>query len=287
MKLYDFVGAPNPKKVRVYLAEKGLSIPCEQVNIVSGENRTPQFLKRNPLGGLPVLELDDGRHLTESLAIIEYLEELHPNPPMIGATPLERARVRELERIAELGVLSAVATIFQNTHPFMAGRFKQSADAADNARTRLGNTLSVVALGHRVSTRNGTDSGGGDQRPSTAAPRTSRARLDHFIAAAAERLRSTPHLGRSEILLPPQVTRRRFTEGGICPGRAIRRPPASVTTAAAVGFLARRRLQARETPRARSAPDRRERRAGRGQRCEPTDPKTSPAPRSSYSPSAR
>ncbi len=74
MKLYDFVGAPNPKKVRVYLAEKGITVPVEPVNIVSGENRTAEFLKKNPLGGLPVLELDDGATLTESLAIIEYFE---------------------------------------------------------------------------------------------------------------------------------------------------------------------------------------------------------------------
>src|SRR4029077_18883577 len=92
MKIYDFVGAPNPKKLRLYLAEKGITISTEPVNIVTGENRTPEFLKRNPLGGLPVLELDDGSYLTESLAIMEYFEELHPNPPMIGGTPLERAR---------------------------------------------------------------------------------------------------------------------------------------------------------------------------------------------------
>lgn len=144
MKVYDFVGAPNPKKVRVYLAEKGLKVPMEQVNIVTGENRTPEFLKKNPLGGLPVLELDDGSHLTESLAIIEYFEELHPNPPLIGTTPVERARVRAIERIVELGVLSRVATIFQNTHPFMAGRIKQSADAAENARTQMAASLKAL-----------------------------------------------------------------------------------------------------------------------------------------------
>src|SRR5204862_1451009 len=125
MKIYDFVGAPNPKKLRVYLAEKGLQIPCVPVNIVTGENRSPEFLKKNPLGGLPVLELDDGSHLTESLAIIQYLEELNPNPPMIGTTPLERARVRELERICELGVFPSVGPVFQNTHAFFAGRLKQ------------------------------------------------------------------------------------------------------------------------------------------------------------------
>lgn len=144
MKLYDSNIAPNPKKLRVYLKEKGLEVPIVPVDIVKGENRTPEFLHKNPLGGLPVLELDDGTYLTESLAIIEYFEEQHPHPPMIGTTPLERARVREAERICELGVLGTVATIFQNTSPFFAGRLKQSADAADNARVRLGNALRVL-----------------------------------------------------------------------------------------------------------------------------------------------
>lgn len=151
MKLYDFVGAPNPKKVRVYLAEKGITVALEPVNIVAGESRTPEFLKKNPLGGLPVLELDDGSYLTESLAIIEYFEELHPNPPMIGTSPLERARVREVERIAELGILQRVAVIFQNSHPFFAGRVKQSADTAETARGQLASFLKV--LDRRIGTQ--------------------------------------------------------------------------------------------------------------------------------------
>jgi glutathione S-transferase len=144
MKIYDFAGAPNPKKLRTYLAEKGIAVPIEQVDVIGGENRRPEFLAKNPLGGLPVLELDDGSHLTESLAIIEYLEELRPEPPMIGRTPLERARTREAERICELGVLGSVATIFQNTHPFFAARVKQSPEAAENARGRLENALRVL-----------------------------------------------------------------------------------------------------------------------------------------------
>ena len=96
------------------------------------------------MGGLPVLELDDGSCLSESLAIMEYLEELHPTPPMVGTTPRERARVRELERIAELGILSAVGQYFQNTHPFMASRFKQSPEAAENAKARLAANLKVL-----------------------------------------------------------------------------------------------------------------------------------------------
>jgi len=144
MKLYEFAGAPNPRKVRVYINAQGIDVAPEPVDILTGQNRSSEFLKKNPLGGLPVLELDDGSHLTESLAIIEYLEELHPEPPMLGTTPLERARVREAERIAEIGVLSNVGTIFQNTHPFFAGRVKQSADAADNARPRLQAALKVL-----------------------------------------------------------------------------------------------------------------------------------------------
>jgi glutathione S-transferase len=144
MKIYDFVGAPNPKRLRVYLTEKGLRIPFEPINIVTGDNRKPEFLKKNPLAGLPVLELDDGSCLSESLAIMEYLEEVNPTPPMIGTTPRERARVRELERIAELVVLSPIGQYFQNTHPFMAGRLKQSPDTAENAKTRLGVGLKAL-----------------------------------------------------------------------------------------------------------------------------------------------
>ena len=144
MKLYAFPMAPNPRRLLVYMAEKGIKIPIEEVDLMSGKNRTPEFLKKNPLGGLPVLELDDGSHLTESLAIMEYLEELHPKPPMIGASPLERVRVRELERIAEIGVLSSVGTVFQNTSPFFAGRMKQSPEAAENGRARLANNLKVL-----------------------------------------------------------------------------------------------------------------------------------------------
>jgi glutathione S-transferase len=144
MKLYDFVGAPNPKRVRVYLAEKGLKVPTQQVNILSGENRAPEFLAKNPMGGLPVLELDDGTYLPESLAIIEYLEDLNPTPPMIGTTPAERGRVRSLERIAELSILGRVAQIFQNSHPFFAGRIKQSPDAAENGRNMLKGALRIL-----------------------------------------------------------------------------------------------------------------------------------------------
>jgi glutathione S-transferase len=121
LKLYVFIAAPNPTRVRLYLAEKaeaGTPIPLTEVmvSLLAGEQKLPEHLARNPLGRLPVLELDDGSFLTESLAIIEYLEDLWPEPPLIGADARSRARVRELERIAEMGVLQPVARIVHATN---------------------------------------------------------------------------------------------------------------------------------------------------------------------------
>ncbi|MGB0618999.1 MAG: glutathione S-transferase family protein [Myxococcota bacterium] len=110
MKLYQFPFAPNAAKVRLYLAEKaelGCEIPIEEVlvNLVEGEHRSEAHLARNPHGTVPTLELDDGSFLTESLAIIEYLEARHPMPSMWGDDPASAAYARQIERIADLGVL--------------------------------------------------------------------------------------------------------------------------------------------------------------------------------------
>jgi glutathione S-transferase len=143
VRIYDFPFAPNPHKLRIYLAEKGLSIPLVRVDLRKGDNQKPEFLAKNPVGGLPVLELDDGSCLTESLAIIEYLEELHPHPPMIGTEPLERARVRELERFVELNVLNRIAQIFLNSSPIFVHR-KQVPQAAEQARAALPTALRFI-----------------------------------------------------------------------------------------------------------------------------------------------
>jgi glutathione S-transferase len=134
VKLYDFVFAPNPRKLRVYLAEKGIEIPCVPVNLAKGEQLAPDFLAKNPAGGVPVLELDDGTCLTDSLAIIGYLEELHPEPPMIGTTPLERARVRALERLADVGLLLGMGRLFHNVHAVLPGRTPNPEVAAQARR---------------------------------------------------------------------------------------------------------------------------------------------------------
>ena len=109
MKIHDFPFAPNPRKLRIYLGEKGLEIPFVMVNLIEGEQKSERFLAMNPMGNTPVLELDDGSYLAESLTIIEYLEEIEPEPTMWGASPIERARARRLERIADLAVLGRVS----------------------------------------------------------------------------------------------------------------------------------------------------------------------------------
>jgi glutathione S-transferase len=102
MKLYvDRDGsAPSPRRVRMFLAEKGIAVPCERLTLHE-ENRTPEFRRKNPIGTLPVLELDDGTCISESLAICRYFEALHPEPALFGRTPLEQAVVEEWTRRAE------------------------------------------------------------------------------------------------------------------------------------------------------------------------------------------
>ena len=115
MKLYYFPVAPNPTKVRLYVAEKGIALQTVRVNLGEGEQKSAEHLARNPRGKLPVLELDDGSCIAESLPIIEYLEELHPDPVMIGDTAAERARVRVAERVVDLGVLMPVGVAVHAT----------------------------------------------------------------------------------------------------------------------------------------------------------------------------
>lgn len=142
MKLYYFPIAPNPTKVRIYLAEKGIELEQVEVNLVKGEQRSPEHLARNPLGTLPVLELDDGTYLTESLPIIEFLEELYPEPPMIGHHLYERARVRALERIAETAVLNPIARIIHATRSPVG--YPPSPEIAGRERERLPKGLEVL-----------------------------------------------------------------------------------------------------------------------------------------------
>ena len=108
MKLYDSIG-PNPRIVRMFMAEKDISIPSQSIDLPAGENRQPEHLARNPHGQMPTLELDNGHYVSEVVAICEYLEEKNPSPPMIGATPEERAECRMWTRRVDLNICEPLA----------------------------------------------------------------------------------------------------------------------------------------------------------------------------------
>ncbi|MEH2471488.1 glutathione S-transferase [Nitrobacteraceae bacterium AZCC 2161] len=108
MKLYASIG-PNPRVVRMFLAEKGINIPVQAVDLAAGENRQPAHLARNPHGQMPTLELDDGSYLSETVAICEYLEETHPAPALIGTTPEERAEARMWRQRIDLNICQHIA----------------------------------------------------------------------------------------------------------------------------------------------------------------------------------
>ena len=102
VKLYGLKNAPNPRRVKIFLAEKKISLPIEELDIETREHKTPGFLAKNSLGKLPVLELDDGTMLSESIAICRYFEEMVPEPPLFGRSTLERAQVEMWNRRMEL-----------------------------------------------------------------------------------------------------------------------------------------------------------------------------------------
>lgn len=114
MILYDCDVAPNPRRARMFIAEKGLDIKKVEVDIIGGENLSESFLSINPRGLLPVLELDDGTIIDEVMAICRYLEELHPKNPLLGSTPLEKARVVGYQRKMEFDGMIAISEAFRN-----------------------------------------------------------------------------------------------------------------------------------------------------------------------------
>lgn len=119
MKLFDGGRAPNPRRVRIFLAEKGLTVPLEPVDMGAMGHRSDALTARNPLQRLPVLELDDGTVLTETIAICRYFEELHPEPALFGVGALGRAKVEMWQRRMEFNLFTPVAQAFRHIHPAM------------------------------------------------------------------------------------------------------------------------------------------------------------------------
>ena len=120
MKLYDGGKAPNPRRVRIFLAEKGIDVPLETVDMTALGHKSEMIASRNPLQRLPVLELDDGTIISESVAICRYFEELHPEPPLMGVDAVDKAIVGMWQRRMELNLLLLVANVFRHAHPAMA-----------------------------------------------------------------------------------------------------------------------------------------------------------------------
>jgi len=135
MKIYNSMG-PNPHVVRMFLAEKGVSIPLESVDLMAGENRREPYLAKNVMGQLPTLELEDGTTITEITTICEYLEEKHPSPPLIGTTPEERAETRMWVRRVDLNICEPLTNGFRYSQGLrlFENRFRCLPEAADGLK---------------------------------------------------------------------------------------------------------------------------------------------------------
>jgi glutathione S-transferase len=142
MKLYDSIG-PNPRIVRMFMAEKCIEMPKQTVDLRAGENRQEAHLQRNPHGQMPTLELDDGRYLSEITAICEYLEEKQPNPPLIGSTAEERAECRMWARRVDLNICEPLANgyRFGEALKFFEKRIPVAAEASPGLKKIAANRL--------------------------------------------------------------------------------------------------------------------------------------------------
>lgn len=138
MKLYgEDNPAPNPRRVRIFLAEKGLTVTHERVPLRERAHKADGFLEKNSLGQVPVLELDDGTFLSESVSICRYLEGLHPSPPLFGVTPKEQGIIDMWIRRIELQLMAPIAHIWRHTHPLTAGLLTQYKDFGESNRAQV------------------------------------------------------------------------------------------------------------------------------------------------------
>jgi len=145
MKLYDSGRAPNPRRVRIFLAEKGVSVPAEQVDLGAMEQKSEAFTAINPLQRVPALALDDGTVITESVAICRYFERLRPEPPLFGRGPKEEALVEMWNRRMDMNLLTAVSNVFRHTHPAMKElEVPQLPDWAEVNRPRVLEFLAIL-----------------------------------------------------------------------------------------------------------------------------------------------
>jgi glutathione S-transferase len=144
MQLYDGGRAPSPRRVRIFLAEKGIDVPMLPVDLGKMEQKNPDFLKVNPMARVPVLVLDDGTVISETMAISRYFEALHPEPNLLGRDALEIAKIEMWNRRLEHGLYTYVQAVFRHTHPAMAEMEKpQVAAWAEANRPRVFEFLEI------------------------------------------------------------------------------------------------------------------------------------------------
>ncbi|CAN1538678.1 Gst Glutathione S-transferase [Burkholderiaceae bacterium] len=141
MIFYDLTAGMHPRRVRIFMAEKGISIERREVDAAGGANAQPDFLRLNPLGKLPVLELDDGSGIAESLAICRYLEALHPQPSLMGRTPQTAAHTEMWTLRMDHELSQPIALAFLHSSDFYRGRVEQVPEVATWARGRALQTM--------------------------------------------------------------------------------------------------------------------------------------------------
>ena len=144
MKLYDSKLAPNARRVRIFLAEKGMSVPMVDMDLARLDQKTTAFSVLNPFQTVPVLELDDGEVISESAAICRYFEELRPEPPLFGVGALERARVEMWHRRLELQLFFPIAQAYRHTHP--AAKVLEPQQIAEWAELNRGRALRAMTV---------------------------------------------------------------------------------------------------------------------------------------------
>ncbi len=152
MKLYNSNLAPSPRRVRIFLAEKGVSIPRVEVDLGKLEHKTSEFSALNPFQTIPILELDDGTRIAKSIAICRYIEALWPEPNLFGVTPVEQAMIEMWQRQLEMRLFMPIAQVLRHTHPRMAEmETPQVPDWAAANRPRALHAMAIVnkTLGDR------------------------------------------------------------------------------------------------------------------------------------------
>ncbi len=138
MLFYDSPNpAPNPRRVRIFAAEKGIDLSSKEVSIPKREQKAPEYVAKNPRGQTPILELDDGTVIAESVAIMRYLEVEHPDPPLFGTTAREIAEIEMWNRRVEMILMPAIAAVWVHTHPFTAALPGRNVEWGESNRPRV------------------------------------------------------------------------------------------------------------------------------------------------------